>query len=323
MNRNVCILLMAAIVGLISGCNRPAEAPKQPAAAEKIRIGFVARAANDYWSLVRFGCDTAVLTLGNVELDFRTPAGKTAGDQNEVLSNLVASGVQAIAISPIDGGEQTAALDALSANTLLVCADNDAAQSHRAAYVGTDNVAAGLQAAGLLKAALPHGGKISLLVGSDLAQNARDRIAGIKQGLAGAGIEIVDTLVDGMSPNAALENAQKTLSAHPDLTGMVGLYSYDGPAILAALRVAGKSGQVKIVCFDALKDTLDGIQSGEIQGAVVQNPYKIGNRTVELMVKSLRGDKSALGGGKIFIPSQVVTSENVKEYIRFSAASGQ
>lgn len=275
MQKTIYFLLAAVMSGLLVGCDKTTEDSSGSIEAKKIRVGFVGRQANDYWSLVRFGCDTAVVTLGDVELDFRTPGGRTPADQNQVLSNLVASGVQAIAISPINGDEQAAVLNSIPTNILLVCADNDAGQSRRAAYVGTDNVAAGVQAAGLLKAALPQGGKVALLVGSASAQNARDRIAGIKTGLAGTSIEIVETLVDRMSPTVAFENAQKTLAALPDLAGLVGLYSYDGPAILSAVRSAGKSNQVKIVCFDAQKDTLDGIAAGEIFGTIVQDPYKI------------------------------------------------
>jgi ribose transport system substrate-binding protein len=134
---------------------------------------------------------------------------------------------------------------------------------------------------------------------------------------------VVETLVDDMSPTAAFENAQKTLAASPDIAGMVGLYSYDGPAILSAVRSAGKSKQVQIVCFDAQKDTLDGIETGEIYGTIVQNPYTIGNRTIELMAKYLRGDKAAFADGKILIPSQVVTAENVAEYQRLAMGSAQ
>ncbi|MEY4386944.1 MAG: hypothetical protein RLY20_2227 [Verrucomicrobiota bacterium] len=323
MKKLVLIPIALTLAAVISGCDPQAVQPNNINKTNKLKLGFVGRQANDYWSLVRFGCDTAVVTLRDVELDFRTPTGRTAADQNQVLSNLVASGVQAIAISPINGDEQAAVLNSIPTNILLVCADNDAGNSRRAAYIGTDNVAAGMQAAGLLKAALPQGGKVALLVGSTTAQNARERIEGIKNGLAGSGIEIVETLVDGMSHTAALENAQKMLAAHPDLAGMVGLYSYDGPAILSAVRGAGKSKQVKIVCFDALKDTLDGIESGEIHGAIVQSPYKIGNRTVELMAKYLRGDKAALAQKKIFIPSQVVTAENVAEYQRQTMGNNQ
>lgn len=319
MNRKCLPLFLAAVLSLVAGCEQKAAAPVNTVQPAKIKIGFVARRANDYWSLVRFGCDTAVVTLGDVELDFRTPMGRTAAEQNQLLTDLVASGVKAVAISPVEGDQQTPVLNSVATNVLLVCADNDAAGSLRTAYIGTDNVAAGGQAAQLLKAALPQGGKVVLLVGSDTAQNARDRIQGIKSGLAGTSIQIVETMMDDMSQTTAMENAQKAIAAHPDLAGMVGLYSYDGPAILKAVKGADKVGKIQIVCFDSNMDTLDGIAAGEIYGTIVQDPYTIGNRTVQLLTKYLRGDKPVLAAGKIHIPSQIVTTENVAEYQRMGS----
>lgn len=49
----------------------------------------------------------------------------------------------------------------------------------------------------------------------------------------------------------------------------------------------------------------------------MQDPYTIGNRTIQLMAEYLRGNKKVLADGKIHIPSQVVTRENVGEYQRF------
>jgi len=314
MNKSIVLLAGLCIAGGLAGCDRNSSKPADGPRAERYRIGFVARQANDYWSLVRSACDNTVATLGDVQLDFRTPAGRTAADQNLVLSNLVASGVQAIAISPIDGDEQTDALNAVPDRVLLVCADNDAEKSRRVAYIGTDNVAAGAQAATLIKAALPQGGKIVLLVGTDTAQNARDRIKGIKEALAGSGIEIQETLLDVMSATKAVQNAHEALTKHPDLAGMVGLYNYNGPAILEAVRGAGKAGKVKIVCFDTDADTLNGISTGEIYGTIAQSPFKIGNQTILFLADYLRGNKTALPEGKLLIPSNVVTKENVEGY---------
>ena len=99
----------------------------------------------------------------------------------------------------------------------------------------------------LLKTALPQGGKIILCVGYPNAQNAKDRIQGIQNGLAGSKIQIIDTLADDTKTAAALKNAQDALAKYPDLACMVGLYSYNGPAILTAVRGAGKVGKVQIV----------------------------------------------------------------------------
>ena len=146
------------------------------------------------------------------------------------------------------------------------------------------------------------------------AQNAKDRIQGIQNGLAGSHIEILDTLADGTKSVIAQKNAQDALAQHPDLAGMVGLYSYDGPAILTAVRGAGKTGQVKIVCFDEDSDTLAGIAAGDIYGTVVQKPYEFGRQAILRMDKYLRGDKSQLSDGKVLIPAHVVDKDNVAAF---------
>lgn len=143
----------------------------------------------------------------------------------------------------------------------------------------------------MLKAALPQGGKIILLVGYPSAQNARERIEGITNGLAGSSILIIDTLA-----------------------GMVVFYSYDRPAILTAVRGAGKAGQGKIACFDADSDTLAGIAAGDIYGTIVQKPFSIGRETIFRIGEYLRGDKTQLAGGKLFITSHAVTKDNVAAY---------
>jgi ribose transport system substrate-binding protein len=195
--------------------------------------------------------------------------------------------------------------------------DSDAANSKRACFMGSDNVAAGKQAADLLKAALPEGGKIILCVGYANAQNAKDRIQAIQDELAGSNLQIIDTLTDATKAEVAQKNAREALAKHPDLAGLVGLYSYNGPAILAAVREAGKAGKVKIVCFDDDSATLDGIAAGDIYGSVVQISTRIGYETVKRMDKYLNGDKAQLAEGRILFKTIAVNKglvESIQVY---------
>jgi ribose transport system substrate-binding protein len=309
------LFLVLALGGitLFQGCDHQSSA-SGGAPSKKLRIAFVGSTPDDYWSIVRLGCDYAARQLGDVDLDFRFPANRTAAAQQELLNDLLKEAPDGIAISPIDADNQTDFLNGIATNTLLVCADSDAANSRRACYIGTDNVAAGKQAANLLKAALPNGGKIILLVGYPNAQNTKDRVQGIQDGLAGSGIQIIGTLADGAKSDEARKNAADALAQHPDLAGLVGIYGYHGPVILAAVHDGGKAGQVKIVCFDDESDTMAGIAVGDIYGTVVQKPLEIGWQTIIHMEKYLRGDKAQLAGGKILLPSRTVTKDDLSEF---------
>ncbi len=301
------LILAACVVALFSGCGNSAS-PK------KMRLIFIGGTPDNYWSVVRLGCDFATRQLNDVDLDFRFLENGTPVAQQELLSTLVTNGTDGIIISPIDPETQAGFLDNLATNTLLVCADSDAAKSQRRCYIGTDNVAAGMQAAELLKAAMPQGGKIVLFVGYANAENTKDRAQGIQKGLAGSNIRIADTLLDGNASDVAQTNAEDALSKYPDLAGMACLNGYQGPAVLTAVRQAGKVGQVKIVCFEDYDKTLAGIEAGDIYGTIVQNPLKIGYQTIFRMDKYLRGDKTQFGNGKILIPSQAITRANLTEY---------
>jgi ribose transport system substrate-binding protein len=304
------LVLTLCVMAWCQGCDSNGGGTAQ----RKLHLVFVANTPNDFWSIVQLGCATATRESGDVDLDFRFPANPTVEAQQELMNSLVANGVDGIAVSPIDAESQTDFLNSIAAKTLLVCADSDAEKSKRTCYIGTDNVAAGKQAADLLKAALPNGGKIVLFVSYLNAENTKDRIQGIQAGLAGSNIQIVDTLPDGAKSAVAQKNAEDALVKHPDLAGIGCLNGYQGPAILAAVRGAGKAGQVKIVCFEGYSDTLDGIAAGDIFGTVVQLPYNFGYQTINRMAKYLRGDKAQLSEGKILLPSKPLTKDKVADF---------
>jgi ribose transport system substrate-binding protein len=196
-----------------------------------------------------------------------------------------------------------------------VTQDSDAPQSNRACYIGTDNIAAGRQAGELLKEALPQGGKIMVFVGVLDAQNARERYQGLQEALKGSNISIIDVRTDNTDRVRAKSNAADTLVNNPDIAGMVGLWSYNGPAILSAVKEANKVDKVKIIAFDEEDPTLEGVREGSIYATVVQQPFEFGFRSMELMAKYLNGDKSVVPATKqIFVPTKAIKKDSVDAF---------
>ncbi len=309
--KNIHLLLLALCLAALSpGCGKKEEA----AAQKKLKLAFVSNNAANFWTIARAGCNDAAKELADVEVDFRIPSAGSAAEQQQILDDLVARGENGIAVSPIDPNNQTDFLNKIAGQALLICCDSDAAASKRVCYIGTDNEAAGEQAGNLIKEVLPNGGKIMLFVGFLDAQNAKDRMAGIKKALEGSKVEIIDVRTDDAYHVRAQKNVEDTLVKYSDVACLVGLYSYNGPAILNALRGANKAGSVKVVCFDEDADTLAGIASGDIYGTVVQQPYEFGKQAITRMDKYLRGDQSQLAGGKMFIPTQAIKKDNVVDF---------
>jgi ribose transport system substrate-binding protein len=101
------------------------------------RLGFVALAAADFWTIARKGAEKADAELDDVALDFRTPAEATAADQKRIVDDLLAKGLDGLAISPVDPVNQTQMINEIAKKVLVVTQDSDAPQSDRACYVGT------------------------------------------------------------------------------------------------------------------------------------------------------------------------------------------
>lgn len=286
-------------------------------AGTKHKLAFVTNNASPFWVIARKGTEKAAADIPSIEVEFRIPSDGTAAEQQRVIDDLLAKGIQGIAISPVDPANQTPMLNRVAGQTLVVTQDSDAPNSNRACYIGTDNVEAGRQAGQLVKEALPQGGKIMVFVGVLDAANAQQRYQGLKEALQGSNVQIIDVRTDNTDRVRAKSNASDTLVNNADIAGMVGLWSYNGPAILSAVKDANKVDKVKIIAFDEEDETLSGIKNGEIFATVVQQPYEFGYRSMELMSKILSGDKSVIPASKqIFVPTIAVKKANVEEFTK-------
>ena len=74
----------------------------------------------------------------------------------------------------------------------------------------------------------------------------------------------------------ARSNVEDVINAYPDMNLLCGLWSYNGPAIAAAVDASGKKGKIQVAVFDEEDGTLDGIENGTIACTVVQKPFQFG-----------------------------------------------
>jgi ribose transport system substrate-binding protein len=325
------MIALACLLSLAAGCAQQggggggantangggANAPGGGGAGGARRLAFVTNNASDFWTIARKGVEKADAELQDVTAEFKIPSDGTAAEQKRIVDDLLAKGVDGIAISPVDPDNQTGLINEVSQKTLVFTQDSDAPNSQRACYVGTDNVEAGRQAGALIKEALPQGGKIMVFVGKLDARNAAERLQGIKESLQGSNVTIIDTRTDDTDRVRAKSNVADTLVKYPEVAALVGLWSYNGPAIVNAVRDAGKTGQIKIIAFDEEDETLAGIKDGSIYGTIVQQPYEFGYQAIKLMAASLGGDRSGIPANKQkFVPTKVIKQAEVEEFTK-------
>jgi ribose transport system substrate-binding protein len=278
---------------------------------DSIRLAFVSNNASDFWTICRRGCEAAAAELPGIRVDFRMPPENSAASQQQILHDLLAAGVKGIAISPVDPANQTEMLNEAAKRAALVCSDSDAPHSARLAYIGTDNVAAGRQAGEVIRRVLPEGGTVFGFVGSLDANNAIERLRGIQDSLEGTKVRLVRVLTDDADRVRAKTNVLDVLTSNPGVGCLVGIWSYNGPAILNAVRERGRIGKVQIVCFDEEDETLQGVADGAIAATVVQQPYEFGYRSIKLLAAIVGGTGKPPAGGLDHVATKVIDQDQV------------
>ena len=303
------IVLAGAVAALLASTAFGAQA------ADKKTLVFVPNGASDFWKAAEAGVKKAQEELPNYDLQFKYPEQAAAAVQERLMDDLVSAGVAGIMVSAVDPKTETDALTRVGSHTLLLTTDSDAPKSTRQAYIGSSNVLAGNQVGDILKNALPNGGKCMAYVGLPGADNARERIEGIKDTIKGTKIEIVDVRADDIDQARAKRNVEDTLTANPDINCMLGIYSYNIPQIYQALKEAGALGKITVTGFDDDPITLGGIKEGTVAGTVVQQPYEWGYQGMKAMAKIIEGDKSFIPSNQlIIVPTKTILKDNVDDY---------
>lgn len=313
-NQRMFSVLLTAFL-LTSGLALASCSGKTGESSKRKKVAFVTNNASDFWTIAQKGTEKAAAELQGVDVEFKINSDGTAAEQQRVVDDLLAKGTDGIAISPVDPANQLAMLNRAAKQALVITQDSDAVDSDRACYVGTDNVAAGRQAGELVREALPEGGNIMVFVGMMDAANAKQRYQGLQEVLASTNIKIIDVRTDNADRVRAKSNAADTLVKYPDIAGMVGLWSYNGPAILSAAKDAGRVGKLKIIAFDEEDETLAGIKDGSIYATVVQQPYEFGYQSIVLISKVLAGDRSMIPASKqIFVPTLAIKKDGIEAF---------
>src|SRR5919109_5003583 len=205
-------------------------------AQDKKELVFVVNGASDFWKLAEAGVKKAQGELPDYDLQFKYPEQAAAAVQQRLMDDLVAAGVDAIMVSAVDPKTSTEALNRIGSQVPLFTTDSDAPASNRVAYIGSSNTDAGKQAGEIAKKALPSGGKCIGFVGLLGADNARERIEGMKAALAGSKVELTDVRGDDIDQTRAKRNVEDVLAAMPDISCLVGIHSYSTPRIYEVLK---------------------------------------------------------------------------------------
>jgi ribose transport system substrate-binding protein len=205
----------------------------------------------------------------------------------------------AIVLCPCDSkGIGPAVMEANDAGVPVFTADIacQAAGAEVVTHIATDNYEGGRQAArAMIEALGGEGGKIAILDYKSV-ESCLQRVKGFKEVIEEHNrtrrgkIEIVAELPGEGAKDKGQQATADALTSHKDLAGIFAINDPSALGARAALERAGKTEQVKLIGFDGQPEGKQAIRDGKIYADPIQFPDRIGQRTVEAIVRYFEGE---------------------------------
>jgi len=239
------------------------------------------------------GAQAAADKLG-VKLSVTGGDSWSADVQTPVVNSVVAQKPDAVLIAPNDATAMQAPLQQLVSQKIkLVIVDtgvND--ESIAASVISSDNLLGGKTAADLLGEQIGGKGSVFVMNVKTGITTTDQRTKGFLDEMAAKypNVTILDTQYNNDEPAQAASITQAQLAAHPDLAGIFATNVNGAEGTATGLQQAGKkSGDVKVISYDAGPKQVEDLKAGIVQGLVAQDPYTEGMQGVEQAYAALTG----------------------------------
>jgi ribose transport system substrate-binding protein len=302
------LLGTVAALLLVAGCtSRPTATSSTPAAGTK-RFIFLTNTDDPFWDACNAGLVEGAKQSGLAAKNLRMVMEKNDGTTQGQIERLRQFGSQSdivgVAVSAIQAdnaalAEEMRNLAQKGIKVITVDGDlnRDKFRDARTYYVGSDNAVAGRLLGQATRAILAargrkEGGYVQF-VGFTDNDNGRARMNGFRDALGTAYTE-VDRMGDQTDLSKARDNVRTALVNHPDVVALVGIWSYNAPAIAEVVEERGVRDRLTIATFDAQAAAIDRMAAGKIDVMVVQNPFEMGVQTVRLLLAMHTGDDATL-----------------------------
>jgi ribose transport system substrate-binding protein len=298
------------LLPLVSGCNRADTTPKR-------RIVIVTKALDsEFWQTLKSGAEEAARQHPDVELSVLAPEREINIDQQvSIIEDQILKKVSALAVVPGGIAEVSPVLDkAKAAGIPVLIVDNDTPWPGKLSYIGTDNRLGGKLAGDYVVKILGGRGKVAIVRGILGVTSHEDRVAGFQQAIAQApGIQIVTIQPANSERASALTVMENILTSNPELNAVFATSDQMALGAMEAVAAQHMTGKVMVVGFDAGKEAVRGVKSGEISAVIAQYPANMGKQAVEAAIKAIQGEPIAK---VIDTGTALVTKENADEFLK-------
>lgn len=231
------------------------------------------------------------------------------------LNDLIAKGVDAIVVSPIDARALCSAYDkAKAAKIPMMSIARGSACKSQLLHVAVDEIAVGSQIAAWTAKKIGGKGKVAMLAGPSGAQAFIQFAKGYSDEMAKhPGIKVVFRRDLPLTREMGLKNTEDALVAHPDLKAIYGANDELGMGAAQAVAASGKKKDIIVTGMNGIPPAVRAVKRGRMDLTVVLNPVAwgiLGANTADGILKGKDFDK------RVFVGHALVDSTNVDKFIR-------
>jgi ribose transport system substrate-binding protein len=269
--------------------------------------------ADNFYISMACGAQRAADALG-AELQVQAPDKFDATLQTPLLNAVIQSKPDAILIAPNDRVAMIAPIqDAIDKGIVVFTVDTKIEKDIAVANIASDNVQGGQIAAEALAKLIGEKGSVYVQNTQPGVSTVDQRVQGFEEGLKKyPNIKYLGVDYNNDDPTTAASQTAAKLQASPDLAGIFGTNLFSAEGAATAVKEAGKTGQVKIVGFDAGPQQVKDLRDGVVDVLISQHPYDIGNTAVKMAVDYLN-TKKAPEQKVVTTGYTVVTRDNVAQ----------
>jgi ABC-type sugar transport system substrate-binding protein len=299
----------------------PDEGTVTPVAQEPtkpLRIAVLGLESSPFWIPVKAGVERArrELAAHNTTVDWIVPGESHMAEVfGRAIDAAVAQQYDAIATIAGDAGVAAYIDRAVRAGIPVATYNSETdTPNDRLFFVGTDSYAQGKEAGTLMCRLAGPAGKVGIITGFFAVEAHQARVKGFEDALEAEcpRVTIVGRVENQDKAEIAYQQAKDFMTANAELAGIIAIAGSPFGAA-RAVEEAGKAGQLRLITFDAVDETMDYVEKGVIDATIGQNPDAQGHDPAVRLYNYLVADQLP-PHGRLITRAEVITKANAAQF---------
>lgn len=304
-----CMARSLAVVSAVLAC---AFAQQALADAAHPVVALLPGVTDPFYFTMHRGAEKAAKE-DNVELLFQVPKAWNTTEQVPILKAMIAKHPDVLLVSPVDKQQLIGPLkEAYDAGIKVITVDtyigDGKYQTGKGdadfplSYIASDNLEGGRVAARALAKSIGDKGTVYCENNKPGISSTDARAEGFMDEMKKhPNIKVLETQYNEDDANKAASHVAAVLARNPDLSGIFAANTFSGSGVAQGVKSAGKTGQIKVVVFDAVPGIDRDLKSGVVDIAIAQRPDDIGYYGVKFAVDAIKGKKIPTYKGTEFV----------------------